>query len=1250
MRRSWKKALAMALAFCTVLSLSTPVAVSAEEDTTTAEEFKFPEFGDAYSVGEVLTGGMALTEYALLMEKGGEQYLMAAAKGGTLYVLKLSEFMKGGDGGGTFIEAAITHGIGIPRGIVADSNGVSYTIGDNGYVFCYDFYKNTTARINIPSGSRAITIDKDDNLYVGVEAGAASQIIKIDLKNGNKQTVLFETDELTGVGAMHWGTNGDVYMWGARKGYAAGCYIYRIDSNTGAVKAKHTNETNNYGYYLSYIDGVLFGGHSSTQQGAHVYDGETLEPLDLGIPSWIMGVVTTPTEEGKSYLQVRSNGVYEYDTKTRTVKRVDGLNAWNINLRIRDPYMDVNYDGIKGKCVVTMASGHGLPSILSIEGQGFREMEALVEETTSPATLRSVATAVAGVKVHHSKDEFQSAAAQEAAVYIGGYLSGNVAAYYPGADEEYRVDSPIFSNGHAQTDSMLVYKDKLYAGCYNGGYVVQYDPATDIELQMIPDGLKGQWEQARVHGLSAGDDKIFFSTIPGDQTLGGVIGWIDIPKFEAGAPIEEYMYVERNVVFEQAVTSIVYDEERNILFGSSSCSGGTNTTASQEEGLLLAYDVDNKKVLGTFSVRAGANPNSDMVWDMSENGKAVMPWYLGGIARDPSTGKFWGTVSKCIFSFEYNEKNNTMKVHEEYAHPTSTAKSHFPIGGNPNWFPRPFAFDGKGHFYIWIVGEDMYRFDVNDPANPIVVSEDIASRMYALGTDGNLYIGSGLELYKIALNRVDIVKGMIDGVEPRFGDQVKLARQSYEALTSDEKAQISEEYVKKLAALEGGSKIFLQVQADKVADAIDEIGAVTVSAHGAIANARQKYELLEEAAKGMVSNYQDLVKCEEEFARISAASSWKAEKKIVFNLSKKGNPRIGTTPLQMIKFDHITNDPVTEGAWEFGLSTGSEKAMKFNSGDHLQLNFGGGWIAFRVKISQPGLYTVSMSAKGGSSTVKNGGLYMFDCTGMKTDHMYDLINNEAKLKSQNSQNFVCTVDYSVAGTAEQGKWYCESAGEYLLVLNRLAGDTGTYGRPMSFTFTKKDGVTDPMVEMAKSRIDAIGKVNKNSGAAIDEARITFDSLTEAQKALIYAPKLADAETQYKEIQASNTDSADAAAVALVQIQIDAIGEVTTGSGPAIKAAREAFDALSKKLQKKVENAKKLTEAEAAYAALTANTGDENDGSMTTLIVVIVIVVLAAAGAVVAIVIGKKKKNSVGGGALDAPQTEATPTEATPSEE
>ena len=298
------------------------------------------------------------------------------------------------------------------------------------------------------------------------------------------------------------------------------------------------------------------------------------------------------------------------------------MNAWAVNLRIRDAYLDVDYDGIKGKCIVTMASGHGLPSILSIEGQGFRELEALVEETTSPAEIRSVATAVPGVKVPHSNADALTGTPQEAAVYIGAYLSGNVAAYYPDATEpDMRIDSRIFSNGHAQTDSMLVYKDKLYAGVYNGGYLLEYDPATDTEIQLIPDGLKDKYEQIRIHSLDAADDKIFFSTIPGHQALGGAIGWYDLVTGE--------VFAQRNVVPDQSVISIVYDEERKLLFGASSIAGGTQATLTQDQAKLLVYDVENRKVLGNFSIMSSENPNSDMVFDLA--GSDVMPKYISGI-------------------------------------------------------------------------------------------------------------------------------------------------------------------------------------------------------------------------------------------------------------------------------------------------------------------------------------------------------------------------------------------------------------------------------------------------------------------------------------------------------------------------------------------------------------------------------------------------------------------------------------------
>jgi phosphotransferase system glucose/maltose/N-acetylglucosamine-specific IIC component len=199
----------------------------------------------------------------------------------------------------------------------------------------------------------------------------------------------------------------------------------------------------------------------------------------------------------------------------------------------------------------------------------------------------------------------------------------------------------------------------------------------------------------------------------------------------------------------------------------------------------------------------------------------------------------------------------------------------------------------------------------------------------------------------------------------------------------------------------------------------------------------------------------------------------------------------------------------------------------------------------------------------------------------------------------------------------------------VIVFGLLKMVEGSYARIRSVTMSKQDPTTDPIVEMAKTRINAIGKVTKNSGEAIKEARLTFDALTEAQKELIYAPQLEKAEKRYAEIMANDTTDSDAAAVALVEIQISAIGEVTTGSGPAIQQAREAFDNLSKKLQKKVKNAKALTDAEAAYAALMANTGDtDKGGDMTLIIVIIVVVVLAAAGAAVAIILAKKKKNNV----------------------
>ena len=106
-------------------------------------------------------------------------------------------------------------------------------------------------------------------------------------------------------------------------------------------------------------------------------------------------------------------------------------------------------------------------------------------------------------------------------------------------------------------------------------------------------------------------------------------------------------------------------------------------------------------------------------------------------------------------------------------------------------------------------------------------------------------------------------------------------------------------------------------------------------------------------------------------------------------------------------------------------------------------------------------------------------------------------------------------------------------------------------------------------------------VTKDSKAGIDAARNAYDALTDAQKELVgNYKKLADAERAYQKLL-----DADKAAAKAVEDLIDAIGPVTLGSKPAIDAARKAYDALTEEQKKLVGNYKKLTDAEAAYAAL-----------------------------------------------------------------
>lgn len=122
-------------------------------------------------------------------------------------------------------------------------------------------------------------------------------------------------------------------------------------------------------------------------------------------------------------------------------------------------------------------------------------------------------------------------------------------------------------------------------------------------------------------------------------------------------------------------------------------------------------------------------------------------------------------------------------------------------------------------------------------------------------------------------------------------------------------------------------------------------------------------------------------------------------------------------------------------------------------------------------------------------------------------------------------------------------------------------------------------------------INAIGTVTLNSGAQIEAAEAAYALLTESQQALVTNYQvLVEARAVYDELvqQAAGNQQAAQAVID----QINAIGEVTLDSEAVIRAAREAYDALTPAQQALVINYAVLTNAEATLAALQKNAADQ----------------------------------------------------------
>ena len=837
----FKKTIALALALCSVLALCVPAS---------AADYPFPEYGEVTELGVVLRGNPNLPGQVEIGEKNGRQYLAVPIKGKEFYVFALTDYFEGKKNSqGNYIYAKMDSGITTPRGIAQDAKGNFYVVGDAGNVFYYNLYTGASGKISTDASVIfAVAVDEEDNVYIAAKSDGAS-IYRVDIQTKTAQRIYTSAD-FTQAQSIACG-GGKIFFQGPlMKAAGTGAQV-RMLSADGEHLASYNMPGSGGSYYMSYVDGVAFcGADAKSTDGLVALDtaGNKLTKISIGLNDPMLGFATKP-HNGKSYIVVSGKGIYEYKIAARKLgKKVATASSRAMRTRnyVRNGD-DVLLLSVGPSSITTTAGPAG--SAVNLSG--------LMEGAYSTFNRHCIAPGVPGTGV---------------AVYVGAFLSSSVGSYSPGALSP--ITFPAFSNGHAQTDSMIAYKDKIYAGCYSGAYVVEYDPRTGYVRELIP-GLQDKYGQRRIHCLAAGDDKIFFATIPDDQKLGGAIGWYDLSN--------DTWYCQNNVVKDQSVVTLAYDEARDILYCGTTVRGGTNTTPTAKEAVVMAYDVNAKKVLGTATV-------SGITGDYPDN--------ISGIAQDPSSGKIWGLVSHTIFSVNY--ENGKLNITKEWAAPTVPSDPYTNSGGM-NWFPKAILFDGRGHMYLSL-NQSKYgimRFSLGSDgkiqqAGTLVQA---CSRVYTLGADGNLYYYED-QLYCISLaDRVATVKTLIDNADGKEG--VSEARWAYDSLSLAEKERLGNSYYNKLLILEGGSGIEEQptipetlpetlptppdtetvpetapdpdkdVAIISVKMRIDAIGKVTAGSGASIRNARAAYEALTPEQQTYVTNIQVLLNAEAAFEALA---------------------------------------------------------------------------------------------------------------------------------------------------------------------------------------------------------------------------------------------------------------------------------------------------------------------------------------------------------------------------------------------
>ena len=372
------------------------------------------------------------------------------------------------------------------------------------------------------------------------------------------------------------------------------------------------------------------------------------------------------------------------------------------------------------------------------------------------------------------------------------------------------------------------------------------------------------------------------------------------------------------------------------------------------------------------------------------------------------------------------------------------------------------------------------------------------------------------KLSKLQVENAESKISAIGDVTLDSKDAIKDARDTYDALTDDQKKQVTNYNV-----LETAEAKLSDLQVENVKTKIDGIGEVTLSSSSTIKAARTAYDALTDDQKKQVTNYDVLQKAESELSDLQRADAVVTKIKNIGKVTLKSESKIKQARTAYNKLTDKQKTLVTN----YDVLEKAEKDLAdLKAADQVSKN-----------ITNIG--TVTLESEDAIKEARTA----YDAL---TDAQKELVSNkdvlekaekdlaDLKAADQVSKNItnIGTVTLESEDVIKEARTAYDALTD---AQKKLVSNKDVLEKAESTLKELQDAKAADVkaAEEVTNKISAIGDVTLESEDAIKEARTAYDALTDAQKELVSNKDVLEkAETTLKELKdAKDADDAKAAA-------------------------------------------------------------------------------------------------------------------------